>query len=72
MKKETIKMILQNVNLSYRKTAPAFDCSENTALGKFRRGINIDDFIRLCDYANIKITLTFPDNSTLDITKEDI
>ena len=73
MKQEVIKDILDSVGLSYRKAAPAFNCSSGTSAGKFARGLkHLDDFIILCDYADIKITLTFPDGTTKDITKNDI
>lgn len=73
MKREVIKKILKSVQLSYRKAAPAFGCGEVASAAKFARGLkDLDDFILLCSYANIKIKLELPNGEEMQITKEDI
>lgn len=73
MKLETIAKILKASGLTYRKSALAFNCSESASMAKLSRGLpHFNDFILLCEYANIKIKLEFPNGEKMQITKEDI
>lgn len=73
MKLSTVKKILKATKLTYRKAAPAFDCTESASMAKFSRGLlNTDDLIKLCDYCQAELTIKTTDGTVIPLTKDDI